>query len=36
MGFLVCMGAMLQCSFGAASSMIVLPTNRVLLNTPAA
>src|SRR5215475_3483301 len=33
----VCMGAMLQCSFGAApSSLVVLPQNRVLTGTPAA
>ncbi|HEX4135065.1 MAG TPA: DUF4280 domain-containing protein [Bryobacteraceae bacterium] len=33
----VCMGAMLQCSFGAApSSLIVLPANKVLTGTPAA
>ena len=31
----VCMGAMLQCSFGAApSSLVVLPKNRVLTQTP--
>ena len=31
------MGAMLQCSFGAApASLIVLPVNRFLVNTPAA
>ena len=31
----VCMGAMLQCSFGAApSSMIVLPANRVMTQVP--
>lgn len=31
----VCMGAMLQCSFGAApSSLMVLPVNRVLTGTP--
>jgi len=31
----VCMGAMLQCSFGAApNSLIVLPVNRVLTGTP--
>jgi hypothetical protein len=30
------MGAMMQCSFGAApSSLVVLPTNRVLTGTPA-
>ena len=29
----VCMGAMMQCSFGLApSSLVVLPTNRVLTN----
>src|ERR1700691_1522195 len=33
----VCLGAMLQCSFGVApSSLIVLPVNRVLTGTPAA
>lgn len=33
----VCMGATLQCSFGAApSTLVVLPTNRVLTQTPAA
>jgi hypothetical protein len=37
MAIQVCMGAMLQCSFGAApSSLVVLPTNRVLTTTPAA
>ncbi|MFH1480700.1 MAG: DUF4280 domain-containing protein [Pseudomonadota bacterium] len=37
MGLLVCMGAMLQCSFGMApSSLVVLPQNRVLVTTPAA
>jgi hypothetical protein len=37
MGQQVCMGAMLQCSFGAApSSLIVLPQNKVLTQTPAA
>lgn len=31
----VCMGASLQCSFGAApSSLVVLPVNRVLTGTP--
>jgi len=31
----VCMGATLQCSFGAApSSFVVLPTNKVLTQTP--
>ncbi len=31
----VCMGANLQCSFGAApSSFVVLPTNKVLTATP--
>ncbi len=30
-----CMGATLQCSFGAApSSLVVLPTNKVLTGTP--
>jgi hypothetical protein len=29
----VCMGAMMQCTFGAApSSLVVLPTNKVLTN----
>jgi hypothetical protein len=33
----VVMGATLQCSFGLApSSMVVLPTNKVLSSTPAA
>jgi len=33
----VCMGAMLQCSFGAApSSLMVLPANRTMTGTPAA
>jgi hypothetical protein len=33
----VCMGAMLQCSFGVApSSLVVLPSNRTLTTTPAA
>jgi hypothetical protein len=37
MSNLVCMGAMLQCSFGAApSSLVVLPANAVLTGTPAA
>ncbi|MDQ3745865.1 MAG: DUF4280 domain-containing protein [Acidobacteriota bacterium] len=37
MAIQVCMGAMLQCSFGAApSSLVVLPSNRVLTQTPAA
>ena len=37
MGQQVCMGAMLQCSFGAApSSLVVLPTNKILATTPAA
>lgn len=38
MGMHVCMGAMLQCSFGAApSSLMVLPVNRVVTsNMPAA
>src|SRR4051812_18512151 len=32
-----CMGATLQCSFGAApSTLVVLPVNRVLTTTPAA
>jgi hypothetical protein len=31
----VCMGAMLQCSFGVApSSLVVLPVNRVMTMTP--
>ena len=35
MGMQVCMGAMLQCSFGAApSSLVVLPANKVLTATP--
>ena len=34
MAFLVCMGALLQCSFGAApSSLTVLPQNRTLVTT---
>ncbi len=37
MGAQVVMGAMLQCSFGVApSSLVVLPTNKVLGSTPAA
>src|SRR5215510_10535783 len=33
----VCMGATLQCSFGAApSTLVVLPSNQVLTQTPAA
>lgn len=37
MGMQVCMGASLQCSFGAApSTLVVLPANRVLTGTPAA
>ena len=37
MGVQVVMGAMLQCSFGVApSTLVVLPTNRVLGATPAA
>lgn len=37
MAMQVCMGAMMQCSFGAApSSLIVLPQNRTLTGTPAA
>lgn len=37
MSSLVCSGAILQCSFGVApSSLVVLPTNRVLAMTPAA
>ena len=35
MPLLVCMGASLQCSFGAApSTLAVLPKNRVLTQTP--
>ncbi|RYE97088.1 MAG: DUF4280 domain-containing protein [Oxalobacteraceae bacterium] len=35
MGQQACMGAMLQCSFGAApSSLMVLPLNRTLTNMP--
>jgi hypothetical protein len=37
MGMQVCMGAMLQCSFGVApSTLVVLPQNQVLATTPAA
>ena len=37
MGMQICMGAMLQCSFGVApSSLVVLPANRTLTGTPAA
>ena len=37
MGLLVSAGAMMQCSFGAApSSLMVLPINRVLGSTPQA
>ena len=37
MGMQVCMGAMLQCSFGVApSSLVVLPANRTLTGAPAA
>jgi hypothetical protein len=37
MGMEVCMGAMVQCSFGVApSSLMVLPANRVLGMTPCA
>ena len=38
MGIHVCMGAMLQCSFGAApSTLVVLPANKVITsNMPAA
>lgn len=37
MGQQVCMGAMLQCSFGVApSSLVVLPANKVLTGAPAA
>lgn len=35
MALQVCMGALLQCSFGMApSSLVVLPTNRVTTQTP--
>lgn len=35
MGLQVCMGAMMQCSFGAApSSLVVLPANKTLTVTP--
>lgn len=37
MGIQVCMGAMMQCSFGVApSSLVVLPTNCVLAGGPPA
>ena len=37
MAIQVCMGATLQCSFGAApSSLVVLPANRTMTMTPAA
>jgi hypothetical protein len=37
MSQLVCMGALLQCSFGAAPSpLTVLPANKTLTGTPAA
>lgn len=37
MGFCVCAGAMLQCSFGnAPSNMMVLPNNAVMTKTPIA
>lgn len=37
MGIQVCMGAMLQCSFGAApSTLVVLPANSTLTTTPVA
>ena len=37
MGFQICMGAMLQCSFGTApSALSVLPVNRVAGATPCA
>lgn len=37
MGTQVCMGAMLQCSFGVApSTLVVIPQNQVLATTPAA
>ena len=37
MGFQVCMGAVMQCSFGTApSTLVVLPVNALLTGTPAA
>ena len=37
MGIQVCMGAMMQCSFGVApSSLMVLPANRVMAGGPPA
>ncbi|HNW05118.1 MAG TPA: DUF4280 domain-containing protein [Oscillospiraceae bacterium] len=37
MGMLICTGAMLQCSFGAApSTLMVLPANKVFTGTPTA
>ena len=37
MAMAVCMGAMMQCSFGAApSSLVVLPAHQVLTGTPTA
>jgi hypothetical protein len=37
MGMLICMGAMMECSFGAApSSLVVPPVSQVLTGTPAA
>jgi hypothetical protein len=37
MGQQVCMGAMMQCSFGVApSTLVVLPANKTLTGTPAA
>ncbi len=37
MGLQVCMGATMQCSFGAApSTLVVLPANKVVSTTPAA
>ncbi len=37
MAIQVCMGAMLQCSFGVTpSSLVVLPSNRTMTTTPAA
>lgn len=37
MAIQVCMGATLQCSFGAApSTLVVLPSNRTMTTTPAA
>lgn len=37
MGMQVCMGAMMQCTFGVApSTLVVLPANRTMAGTPAA